>query len=479
LKRKLGNLKSPYVFQESGIQKILSAPLRRHGLAMDTGLGKSGTALAACRRAFAGREPNTRGLVVTPAVVRDHWLDEIGEWWPEHPSAAAITLGKERKSGVSKKAAERRDQAYKSPIQVASYSLLKHIDRRGWDFIILDEAHRLKTPNSAQSLEVREIVSENPEAMVVPLTATPMPDDVCDIWNPCDITWPGRFGTTTSLRYVSWQFANRYSVWRETIGQDGTVYGGKFSGLNPTHADELRFRLDQCWHRVTKASVAHLLPPFMVQLLKVEPERQPKFRDVDDWLARQGEEKFPSVKEWLEDAVDTDTHVCVLTHLTETVDRIGSYAARFGIPVFRVSGSHQPTAEARNRVLAEAKAAPKSIVVATMHSVGIGIDLTFATRALFAELYWRPETVLQALGRFSRLSGILPSSVTILCLKGTQDEAIARTIMRKVADISKAIGAGDGESRLLEVLEGLRMTDAEAIDSINKALFSEDFLAVF
>lgn len=472
-------MKSLYPFQEEGVAKILAAPLYRHGLAMETGLGKTPTVLSACRRAFAGRPSNPRVLVVSPAIVRDHWLEEIAEWWPEAPQARAITLGKDRKSGVSKKAVVLRAEAYSSPIQVVSYSLLKHIERTGWDTIIFDEAHRLKTPNSAQSLEARDIAEANPGAMIVPLTATPIPDDVCDIWNPCDITWPGRFGKATTRKYVSWAFANRYSLWKESVAADGTSYGGKFTGLNPKNAEELRARMALCWHRVSKASVAHLLPPFMVQLLKVAPERQVKFTDVDDWIARQGEEKFPFVKEWLDDALETDGVCCILTHLTATVERIASYAELRGLRVFRVSGTHQPSAEERNKVLAEAKRHGRCLIVATMHSVGIGIDLTFATKALFAELYWRPETVIQALGRFSRLSGRLPSSVTLLCLKGTVDETIARALMRKVEAISAAVGAGDSEARVLDALGTLRMTDDEALAAINNALFASDTFDIF
>lgn len=456
------------------MSRILAAPLNRYGLALETGLGKTPTALAALRRRFAGRVDTARVLVCTPAIVRDHWLSELDAWWPEHGVANSITLGRDRKSGVSKKATARRDTAYASPIQVVSYSLLKHIDRRGWDAIVFDEAHRLKTPGAFQSVQAREIADENPGAMIVPLTATPMPDDICDIWNPCDITWPGRFGETSSLKYVSWAFANRYSKWHDTVGSDGTVYGGKFSGINPANADELRQRLDGCWHRVTKASVAHLLPPFLVSLIKVEPEKQTKFKDIDDWLERQGQEKFPYVKEWLDDAVESDTHICIGTHLTDTVNRIAAYAERYGIPVFRISGSHQPSAEKRNAELAKAKACPRAIVVATMHSVGIGIDLTFCTKALLAELYWRPETVIQFLGRFSRLSGKLPSSVTLLCLKSTIDETIARSLMKKVKDISAAVSAGDSEDKILNALDGLKMTDPEALDAINKALFSDE-----
>lgn len=467
-----------YPFQEKTVRRALEAPLHRLGIAMEMGLGKTPVALSICDRVFAGRAIPPRVLVVTPSIVKEHWLEETARWWPTSPAAAAISMGKGRVSGVSKAARERRDRAYLADFQVVSYALLKHVDRGPWDAIIFDEAHRLKKPSSIQSRQAREIAEANPGAMILPLTATPMPDEICDIWNLCDITWPGRFGSTSSLKYqASYSFATRYSVWREAIGPDGTVFGGKFSGLNPVHAEELRRRLLFCWDRVTKAEVAHLLPPFLVQLQKVEPAKQIKFNNIDDWLQRQGEAKFPFVQEWMEDAVETNTHICVLTHLRASAGSIATFARSFGMDVFEITGDETP--EARNAKLKAAKALPRAIIVATMHSVGIGIDLTFATAALFAELYWRPETVIQALGRFSRLSGKLPSSCTLLCLQGTIDETIARSLMRKIEDISRVVGAGDSEEKALASLASLKLSDDQAVDMLNQALFADGLLEVF
>jgi hypothetical protein len=429
-------------------------------------------AVSACRRFGAGRV-----LVVTPAVVRDHWLDEFSDWWPDHPQVGLITMGRARKSGVSKKAAVVREQAYQSSIQVVSYALLGEVDPGPWDAIILDEAHRLKSVSAKQSKLARHIIEANPRAMVLPLTATPMPDDIIDIWNINDMLWPGRFGRQTDPKYVPWPFANRYAVWNYTWEDKG-----EFKGLNPAHADELRARLNECWSRVTKAEVAHLLPPFMVRLIKVAADRQVKFKNVDDWLDRQGTEKLPFVKEWLEDAVVTDNHLCILTHLRATAESIAAQAAKDhpGLPVFCITGDEQPGVRVERIKLASQH--KKAIVVATMHSVGIGIDgLSCFTRGLFAELYWRFETMQQAMGRLNRLSSQQKSQFDILCLKGTQDEAIARSLMKKINAIDQAIGAGKDGVAAMEALDGLKMTDEEAVAMLNEALFANNnsFMEVF
>jgi SNF2 family DNA or RNA helicase len=131
-----------------------------------------------------------------------------------------------------------------------------------------------------------------------------------------------------------------------------------------------------------------------------------------------------------------------------------------------ITGEDSP--ESRNALLRQAKEHTKAIVVATMHSIGIGIDLTFCTQALFAELYYRPETVIQAIGRFSRLSGKVPSSVAILCVEGTADEMLAQHLLAKIAAINKVVQPGDSEAKLSDALG--TQDEAAMLEALNQAL---------
>jgi hypothetical protein len=307
----------------------------------------------------------------------------------------------------------------------------------------------------------------NPGAAIVGTTGTLVPDQIIDLWGQLDLIWPGRFGKVDKNGKHSWQFKDRYSNKRHN------GYGWDFEGVKDAYLPELRHRLSQVSTRVTKAEIAHLLPPFQVSLLRVKAAKFiPVARqesELELFLYTAAQEKLPHIKEWVDDAVANGTsHVCVLTHLKDSARAIAlaletKYGAR-DTTVFCITGDQPP--EHRNRELALAKASKKAIVVATMHSIGIGIDLTWCPQALFAELYWRPETMLQAAGRFSRLSGKVPSSVYMMVLEGTQDEAVANSLLMKFASINAAIQPGDGESKIESALGANVGSEEDFLESL-------------
>jgi SNF2 family DNA or RNA helicase len=455
-------VKTLHPFQEEGIRRALAKKDKRLIFNFSTGLGKTATAINFARRIGARRI-----LVFTASVVKQVWLDEIASWWPEHPSCATIKYVKERTKGLSKKAIEEKVNAYASAIQIVSYSLADNVDSGPWDLIILDESHRCTSPGAKQTRAVRNILRANPNAAALALTATLFPDRITDVWSQLDLLWPGRFGTTSkAYRYPSWYFSNRYSI------DVGDEYGPKYFGINPVHEAELRRRLADVAHRVTKDEVAHLLPPFIVSLVKIEPDKDVAFGSVESWLDTQGAVKLPFVKSWLEDAIEDAKHICILTHLKQTVENIRVISEETGIPVYAITG--EIPADERNATLQKAAMAPRSIVVATMHSVGIGINLGFCSRVLFSELYWRPETVIQALGRFDGFRTKNPTSADLLCVAGTTDEAMAVMLLKKIEAFNRAMKAGTAETKLVEALDGVNMSEEEAIASLNATLFQTD-----
>jgi superfamily II DNA or RNA helicase len=434
-------------FQQVGVEALKRAPRHRWINNYEMGLGKSPVTIK-----FLEAINAEKVLIVCPAIVRSHWRDEFARWWSPDLGVGCITAGRSRKM-ASKKSTGIRDGSYRSPIQVVSYALLKHVDPEGWQAIVIDELHRCKAPNSQQTEAVRAIVEANPQAAVIGNTGTLMPDTIEDIWAPLDIMWPGRFGVQTKRGSVPYKFAARYQLEEkvEFRTREGLQVRTKFAGLNPEYKDELAYRLSCISTRVTKAEVAHLLPPFQVRLLKVGSDRQVRFNTLTEWESSNGTTKIPDALEWLENS--QATHVCIATHLRETARAI---AARIPHAVL-VTGDCSP--EERNGLLAQAKASPSAVVVCTYHSVGIGIDLTFCAEALIVELFPRPETMLQFLGRFSRLSGKVPSSVDILCFEDTVDQRMAEILMEKVARINEAIPPGVSDVKLSDALGSVRETD--------------------
>lgn len=442
-------------FQEQAIEAALARAPYRRVFAFETGLGKSRTAIECIKRTGAKRT-----LIVCPALVRTNWVSELDKWWEDHPPVGVINVTKERVKGLSKAKLVDRDEAYMADIQIVSYSLVDQVDLPGYDCVLLDEAHLLKSPSSKWSQACLNIVKANPSAAVFGLSATLAPNQPTDIFGPLNTIWPGRWGSLDRNGKRSFKFCYRYAI------AEQSKYGWKFYGVNPAYLDELKERLDTCVSRATKREYAHLLPAFDLKVLSV-PGTDTAASSLSDFLfgtnhqsqielalLKSTREKYKHVKTWVKET--SAENICILTHLRDTARLIAD-----DVKGICVTGDIPP--DQRHVLINEAKNR-KLPLVATMHSVGIGIDLTAFTDVLFAELYWRPETIIQALGRFSRLSSTMPASCSLLVLEGTIEEMIAYNLLRKIDAINSLIDAGQGEASLAAALSG--GSDEEVLQSL-------------
>lgn len=404
-----------YPFQEDAVRRMVAAG--RWLLNFEMGLGKTPSAVETMRRLHV-----EKALVVCPALVRTHWLAEFDRWWPGHPEAVSIDAGLGRK--LSKKRAAIREQKYQAPIKVVSYGLIDHLPTGPYDAIVFDEIHRLQNPRSQNSKWARALRDANPNAAIYGLTATIMPDKPYNAWQPLDILFPGKWGRAHKNHlYPSYQFSDRYCL------RDEGQYGMRFFGVNPDHRQEFADKLRACSSRVTKADVAHLLPAFQVQVMRAAAEQT-----IEQALT-----------DWLEDAKEGTSHVCILT---KHRDVASGYADKYGGVL--VTGALPP--DQRARVLEEAKAHPNCVLVATMDSVVEGIDLTKFTQVALAELSYSPRIVVQVLGRFSRLSGRVPSTINILVKSGTISEVIAAKLCDKISTINALVKGGTTDTALEQAL---------------------------
>lgn len=461
----LGVVGALHPYQQDSCRAALDS--RRLIINHEMGLGKTPIAIEVMRVANI-----KRALVICPAVVRTNWLREFAKWWPEHPEAIGHRWGKANKSRP-KYAADWFDK----PIQVVSYGMVGDIQRNAWDCIVIDECHRLQSPASIQSRAVRAVIQENPDAYVLGLTATLMPNQPSNAWNVLDTLWPGRFGLAKPGK-ISYAFLNRY------VGKEENKWapsGFVFKGVNEHHAGELRTRLASLSVRTTKSDVAHLLPAYDVHSLFIEPSSRSEYKklslsirtgeDMESALQCGSAEKIDSVVEWVGDAVVSSPHVAVMCYFRESAKLIADRLKAEGHNVFKLTGE-QP-AHQRMSLLDEAKKSQTSVIVCTMKSVGIGIDLTQYTQALFAELYYVPETIEQALGRFSRLSGTVPSSVTLLVMEGTLDEHIAHVLEDKLSALNACVKEGATAERTREALGSGEDFIANILDKINSVNINE------
>lgn len=115
---------TPYPYQEEGI-RFLTA--RKYAmLAHEPGLGKTAMAILAAKAVGA-----TQILVICPKSAIPVWHIEFREWWPGGPTPMVVNFDVMSVGGN-----------YPNPQGEAVYA----VDH--WDLLIVDEAHRLKSPGA-------------------------------------------------------------------------------------------------------------------------------------------------------------------------------------------------------------------------------------------------------------------------------------------------------------------------------------------
>lgn len=207
-------------------------------------LGKTPVSIVAARLLGASRI-----VVLTRAVARRQWIEEIRTWYPDLDLRNVIVESYERIT-------QRRD------IMAQAKALAPEV-------LILDECHRLKT---ASAQRTRAIYGTNFKGGLLDyaentwgLSGTIMPNHVGELWTHLCGLFPGDLpeGTRTEAGYLA-----RYAVLR-----DFQVKGRwltKVAGTNAATLPELRGILKKNMLRRTWKEIAPDLPPLVVSPVLVE-----------------------------------------------------------------------------------------------------------------------------------------------------------------------------------------------------------------
>lgn len=474
-------------FQKPDIEKCLRLLFTEQAalIAYAMGLGKTPMAIELARQLYKeaflsdvdrDNENSTSEpfdiLIVCPAMAREVWQHGNGpqfkdngfaRWWPERyqrfehrgreytSSPFPIIHGKG--DGVyylSRWIAQRHEDraraggdSSRAGTVVVSYAVLRPLlqalaadpEMLNPSLIILDEAHYISAPKSGFSRNVFALRDMFPDAKRLALTGTPLtnPDNLSGLHTVLDWLWEDRFGTPGAFKF-------RYMNPVEAFDNKGDFRGYKYEGLNESTKEELRLRLAAVSVRLTKADVAHLLPPFQAHLDSFEGDRIVYSCDRALSLLSEGHE-----------------HVRIACHLHDTADKLYEHLSRnlgdaASTTLARVDGRETP--EQRSHRLAGARASKRSITIATIDSTKVAIDLTFQTATVYAELSYKIEAILQNLGRSHRASSTRGHDVFILA--DAAGDSIAEALYRKATILSEILSAGTEEGALVSTLENAK-----------------------
>jgi len=182
-------------------------PLPSAGIFMEMGTGKTKVAVD-----LMINRGHRRVLIVCPKRVINVWGREIPKHAREVPSLVLLGAG-----STKGRAAVLRRQGEYTPVApenivcvVVNYDavwrepLATEIEKFGFDLVIADEIHRIKSPNGKASKFMAKLGKKIPHRLG--LTGTPMPHSPADVYAQYRFLEPSIFGTNYS------KFLDRYAV---------------------------------------------------------------------------------------------------------------------------------------------------------------------------------------------------------------------------------------------------------------------------
>lgn len=459
-------------FQLAGIAYALPRPATLLGDEM--GLGKTIQAVG-----VINADPSVqRVLAVVPASLKINWQRELTRWLTR-PLTVGIANGGDLPV---------------TDVVIVNYEILtKHsaaLHATEWDAIIVDEAHRLKSPSAQrtaqifgtdnyiakrQKLTADKIVQPIQARRKLLLTGTPIanrPMELFPLLHYLDpVAWPNAF-----------TFGRRYCDAHEG------PYGWDFSGAS--HLDELQEKLRATLMvRRLKAGVLTELPAKRRQVIelpangcaaviraenaawdrneaamddaRVRVEMAKASPDPDDYDAAMRALRERSNAAFMElSKLRHDTAVAkvpaVIEHITATLESVDKIVVMchhhdVGDAIMAALGEADVTAVLHRGGLGDVEKQSAvdrfqsdptvRVFVGSIQASGVGITLTAASTVLFAELDWVPGNVTQAEDRCHRIGQNDAVLVQHLVLDGSLDARMAHILVGKQAVLEAALDA--------------------------------------
>lgn len=426
-------------YQQSDVAKMLKL---KHCLnANPMGLGKTVEAITVLRESKA-----RNAVIVVPKIIRQQWVDQLKRWW-----------------GVEAEIFENQKILEPDKVYVVNYDKLRNeriltlFRRFRWDWLVLDEAHKIKSRDSKQTLAVKQIPCDRK----MELTGTPILRYVDDLWSLLHF-----FGEEYSGSSY-WAFAE-YCCEIER-----TPWGNKIVGTttDTRHQTVLHLLLQQIMIRHEGVEVAHgktvesvRLPMSKKQRELYRKEKQllldelpenctisngavltMRLRQTTSWpgLFIEGEvgPKFEWILEQCEN--NPDEKFVVFSVFEQTASALCSYLNSKDIKSVTITGKSSFKQNQLNK--ATFVAGDARVLIGTIGAMGQGYDeLQHVSKiAIFIDRDWSPEIMKQAEDRLHRMGQQHLVRIYYLECQGSFDQHVGRINTNKSEGIRSALTSED------------------------------------
>ncbi|CCK80409.1 SNF2-related protein [Desulfobacula toluolica] len=452
-------------YQEETAKKVLKRFRGRALLSDEVGLGKTIEALIILTE-YIKRGMVKTALILTPTPLVSQWKDEM-------KSKFNMDIPSTDDPGF--KSASRT--FWNEPFVIASINQAKSkknydmITSREYDMIIVDEAHHLKNRTTLNW----KLVNSLKKRFILLLTATPVENNLMELYNLITLLKPGQLETATSFR--------------EKFMKSGDP-------TDPQNRTLLKDLLGQVMIRNTRALAGINIPPRFAQTIRIEPTKAEKeFYErlealitslnakkkgrakmvIKNLLAQAGsspkavestltrmlekedylldyEKEIRAVRNLCRTTLDTPKNMNLLKIIRATGEKI--------IVFVKYKGTIEHLAEflewneisfslfhgaMNNHQKDEAIEAFKdqNQILVTTEIGGEGRNLQFCSRMINYDLPWNPMKIEQRIGRIHRIGQENEVQIFNFCATGSIEDYILDILDKKINMFEMVIGEID------------------------------------
>ncbi|GGK83284.1 DEAD/DEAH box helicase [Haloarcula sebkhae] len=434
----------------------------------EVGLGKT-IEVGMVLKEMVFREAHDTFLILTPAQLATQWQKEMREKF----GLEFVCNYDDGFEGFNE-----YDKIVASIDTAKRDSYANEIQKRSWDALIVDEAHYLRN----QDTNRYDFVDDIEYQYAFFATATPVQNDITDLYNVTNLIQPGLFGTESEFerRYLPNDDSDgvqnaaelnrqlRSVMIRHKRGDtaiDFTDRQVRTKTFKPSRQEQSLYSAvtDYVKNHYSKQAGQHLV----MLMLQKEVVSSPwaVLSTVEKWLDGDGrdvrgqerdellsiakqarqidrttkQEKLLEIIRSVNQRMDTGRTI-VFTQFRATqdaiVDALHAGAGGNDVPVHRVSGSLS-SEEKDNQIQ---RFRERGGVLVTTDSISEGRNIQFCNVIINYDLPWNPMSVEQRIGRIDRIGQDRDVYVYNLALEGTVEDYVLEKLYGKIDVFHQTVG---------------------------------------
>ena len=441
-------------YQVAGLNWLIS--LHENGisgiLADEMGLGKTLQTIA-----FLGYLRFVAGitgphLIVVPKSTLDNWNREFARWIPEINVLILQGAKDERHELINERLIDE-----KFDVCVTSYEMIlrekSHLKKFAWEYIIIDEAHRIKNEESSLAQVIRIFNSRNR----LLITGTPLQNNLHELWALLNFLLPDVFGDSEA--FDSW-FKNQDADQDTVVQQlhrvlrpfllrrvksdveksllpkkEINLYVGMSEMQVKWYKNILEKDIDAVNGAAGKKESKTRLLNIVMQLRKCcnhpylfdGAEPGPPYT-TDEHLVDNAA-KMVMLDKLLRKMQEQGSRVLIFSQMSRVLDILEDYSVMRGFQYCRIDGStaHEDRIAAIDDYNREGS--EKFLFLLTTRAGGLGINLTSADIVVLFDSDWNPQADLQAMDRAHRIG----QTKQVVVFRFITEDAIEEKVLERAA----------------------------------------------